>query len=315
MENHPPSTPQNEQSEADGTPIFDELRREYVNPDGSSLTESDVPPITQQPENPMSDQAEQSPSDNENSVDDTQTDTELESQIRAEVEAGIVLRGSQKYDQKVYEIADKVTQTTLKRTENLAHDTADAKFAAKDAYLNWRVNGTNSKHNRLVKKSESAIFEFRRQKFARKARLVARRLEGLKGFHNSEQAKHDEAIGLKIDGTRSGGNREKIRNAREEKLQHRINKLIAAEYKFAGEGRKEKRRLVSESEHPNTNKNRREELRHLIKNSRSVEALENMGRKAFIDRVVRNRLIQGPAQDEVIRLINRFAGANRNMVA
>jgi hypothetical protein len=235
-----------------------------------------------------------------------------EKERRDRIEATITLEGSQRLDQFVLVKADEV----MKGGEWLAHKAGDRKYLIKDGLQQWRINGTKNKKDRYEAKSKNAVFEFRRRKFAKKARLEALRLTRLRGFQaadrdayaaNFAKYKHEEG---KEPELLSKGLRTERREARAEQLQSRINRMIAAEYKFTKLGRQDRKQKKREMKGEG-NPQERERLRRLIVESSSVESLEGIGRKVFIDRLMSAPFVNENVRNAAMRSMQQFEEARR----
>ncbi len=227
-----------------------------------------------------------------------------------DAEASLVLRKSQRLDKYVLERADSL----LQRGEKLAAKTGDKKHAAKDQYLQWRIDSTQRKKDHYTDKATSAVFGFRRRKYARKARLMKRRLTTLNGLQALDRKKYNANLDTVTEKNgemmTTPGLRTRRREARAERLQSRIHNMIAAEYKLAKIGREDRKqqKLAMKGE---GNPAKREELRRLLVDSGSVEKLEAVGRKVLIDRLMKANFKNESVRSMAIFAVNQFGESIR----
>ncbi len=255
-------------------------------------------------------------------------------------EAGIRLKGSQYLDQRALEGLDFVLKSG---TEKASEWTENKKFNIKSYYIQHEIDSGTKKLARYRQKSETAVAgvglttfgvgRFRRRKFARKARLMQRRLHTLNGFKQQLQ------IGFDGRKTRENDNGiSLIREARQKQLQGRLREMLKVEkgyYEKVGmeqpmiqnkngewikasyfdmvrEGRRNKRVMKASVKHPDTPRASIATLNRLIRSTRSVESLEALGREGFVKEIAHLPIIRDTVSNAAARVVNEFHETLRN---
>jgi hypothetical protein len=240
------------------------------------------------------------------------------------------LKGSQHIDQLVLIRA----AAAVKKGEKVATTVGDKKFELHDYYMRLRVDGVQSKADRLHNKAETAVFAYRRRKFAEKARLSERRLTGLRASHHRLSSNYSAGF-VKVDGKPSA--ERKIRKARQEQVRRRIQELLKVErgyyqatgrgsffdtdgkptmrgsgsfYDVVGIGRAE-RGILKDNVKNNRklNHKNREMLRTLIRETSTVGGLEAMGRGEFYHKLKDLPIVRDTVRSAVAHLVSKIDSA------
>lgn len=266
--------------------IGDEINDSLDTPEESSdgFLELDTPEDEITPEAPVNIEAQK---------------TEAEATLRQTMEARLVLRESQRFDKTVLEYADRGMQ----KAEAVATKASDARYLMRDRYEQWRIDAHQGKFDRMTRLSKTAPTEFIRRKFAKKARLEAQRLRYAKGIQEQDRLAYTQ----KLDATTGKpGERSNRRLERAKELQGRINRMIAAEYKFAELGREHRDQRRKELKGEGDPLKREHLRRKLLEDTSTVAKLEAIGKNRMIDRMLAAYGANSTSFDPVARYMGRL---------
>jgi hypothetical protein len=233
--------------------------------------------------------------------------------LRDQGEAELTLKGSQRFDQTVLEIAD----AGMQKAEIFANKYEDKKYEMKDRYQQWRVEAHQSKLDRATRLSKTAPTERLRRRFAKKARAEATRLEYAKGIQEQARISHMAKLDEKDNSGKlvNPGERSTRRLERNKELQERINKMIAAEYKFAKKGRDLRNAKREELKGIGDPRAREEMRRSLLEKTSSVGKLEAIGREDYLRKDFISRMAEAYGTGGIFASASRIVNEIGNNAA
>lgn len=275
MENAPSSTPKHRapETESSGTPLYDQLMREFAEQQATleaSTKTAETPPR----------ESNKSP---ENAAVEQPTDNETNDKFDW---AKVILESSDFLKQRIKALEK--TEDKVLFVKEKSEKADDLKHAVKSKLYENSLHRLENKKRRLERRSDTTLSQFNKRRLGRKIRLLNMQIKNTSAFMKDNEAVRSE----KIDRFDKDGNlfqigtRSEQNTKRAEQLQRRIHRLIAQEYNFAMDGREYRKDLKVQLKGEG-NPERREQLRKLLFDSRSLEAMEKIGRQVFINKSIK----------------------------
>lgn len=226
---------------------------------------------------------------------------------KEEVESSLILTKSRKLRGNILKAADK----TVQLGEVASSTTGDATHNAKNWYKKRQIKSTEAKLARYNRRAETAVFDFRRRKFARKARMQTSRLNRLSRIYSAFEDKHNKlAFGVEAEKSEDSVKsiREQRREARSKTAESRTESLIAKEYKFAKIAKEQRRKNLRELGTRTLSPERKEELKRLLSESSTARGLEKAGKDILLTGIAKSNLSNSVKRFATIA-VNEFADA------
>ncbi len=274
MENAPSSTPKHRapETESSGTPLYDQLMREFAEQQTTLEASSKT--------------AETPPRESNNSPENAAVEKPTDSETNDKFDwAKVILESSDFLKQRIKALEK--TEDKVLFVKEKSEKADDIKHAVKNKLYENSVHRLENKKSRLERRSKTTLSKANQRRLNRKIRLVNMQLKNKSAFMKENSLRQFEKTDrLDSDGNVIPGTRSELGLKRAEQLQRRIHRLIAQEYNFAMDGREYRKDLKYQLKGEG-DQARRAQLRQLLMDSRSLEAMEEIGRQVFINKSIK----------------------------